>query len=515
MPRSRPNVLFITADQMRAECLSIRGHPVVKTPNLDRLAADGALFANHYGQSVPCAPARASLYCGLYQHKHRLVLNGAPLDARHSNIALEARKLGYLPALFGYTDIAPDPRRLPPGDPTLTTYEGILPGLEPVLPLTDNMKAWRAHLLKKGYDLPPPEKDFAYLFQQQAAQSGDPGPTYAPAFFAAEDSNTAFVTDAVLDRIAGEGDDPWFIHLSYLSPHPPFVVAAPYNSLYDADAIAPPRRRDSLAAEADQHPFLAEALYHPPSRNLTKGRKPIDHHNLDRRALCQVRATYYGMITEVDHHIGRILDALQAQGLYERTLIVFTCDHGELLGDHWLFGKTTYFDASYHIPLIVRDPRPEARRGITVDAFTEAVDVMPSILAWLGATPPRTCDGRSLLPFLQGAEPDDWRQEIHWEFDFRSFSEERSEPLFGLTPEESSMVGQRGKRYKLVHFAKLPPLLFDLQEDPDEFDNRAEDPAYRDILLEETQKMLSWRIAQDDRTLTNLRLTDAGIRALG
>lgn len=518
MPQPRDKVLFITADQMRAECMSSRGHPLVKTPNLDRLAADGVLFENHYGQSVPCAPARASLYCGLYQHKHRLVLNGVPLDARHSNIALETRKLGYRPALFGYTDIAPDPRQLPQGDPTLTTYEGVLPGMTPVLPLTENMKAWRAHLLKKGYDLPAAEKDFSYLFQQESSEAG-PGPTYAPAFFTAEDSNTAFVTDAVLDYIVGEGSDPWFVHLSYLSPHPPFVTPAPYNSLYSADDIEPPKRHDTAEAEAAQHPLLAEAIRHSQGNRFGRGPDSISHHALDQRALCQVKATYYGMITEVDHHIGRLIDVLKAQGLYERTLIVFTSDHGELLGDHWLFGKTTYFDASYHIPLIIRDPRPGAQRGKTIKAFTEAVDVMPTILDWLGTEPPRACDGHSLLPFLKGpdlnvAPPGNWRQEIHWEFDFRSFAEERGTSTLGLTPEESAMVGQRGERYKLVHFAKLPPLLFDLQEDPDEFTNLADDPAYRGILLEETQKMLSWRITQDERTLTNLRLKAEGVRAV-
>lgn len=513
MPQLKDNVLFITADQMRAECLSIRGHPVVKTPNLDRLAADGVLFEKHYGQSVPCAPARASLYCGLYQHKHRLILNGVPLDARHSNIALESRKLGYRPALFGYTDIAPDPRQLPAKDPTLTTYEGILPGMTPIVVLNENMKPWRTHLLKKGYDLPTAGKDFSYLFQQTPDTTGA-GPTYAPAFFRAEDSNTAFITDAALDYIAGEGSDPWFVHLSYLSPHPPLVVPAPYNSLYSPDQIEPPKRRDSAEAEAAQHPFLAENIAHAKGFRLAGPQDSSKHHDLDERALCQVKATYYGMITELDHHIGRLTDGLKSQGLYERTLIVFTCDHGEMLGDHWLFGKTTYFDASYHIPLIIRDPRPEAQRGKRVEAFTEAVDIMPTILDWLGATPPRSCDGHSLRPFLDGITPKHWRENVHWEFDFRSFAEERGEPVLGLTPEESAMVGQRGSRYKLVHFAKLPPLLFDLREDPDEFHNLADDPAYRDILLEETQKMLSWRIAHDERTLTNLRLTEQGVRTV-
>ena len=108
------NVLFITADQWRGDCLSAAGHACVKTPNLDALALDGALFTNHYSQASPCGPARASLYTGMYLMNHRSVRNGTPLDARHTNVALEVRKAGFDPALFGYTDISPDPRQYAP-----------------------------------------------------------------------------------------------------------------------------------------------------------------------------------------------------------------------------------------------------------------------------------------------------------------------------------------------------------------------------------------------------------------
>ena len=144
------NVLFITADQWRGDCLSALGPPCRTTPNLDRLAGDGMLFATHYAQTPPCGPGRASLYTGLYLHNHRCVTNGAPLDARHANVALEARKLGYDPALFGYTDIAPDPRTLPAGDPALSSYEGVLPGMTPEGYLGGNRLPWIADLKAKG-----------------------------------------------------------------------------------------------------------------------------------------------------------------------------------------------------------------------------------------------------------------------------------------------------------------------------------------------------------------------------
>ena len=104
------NVLFITADQWRGDCLSALGHPCLRTPQLDALAHEGVIFSRHYAQASPCGPSRASLYTGLYLHNHRSVVNGTPLDLRHTNVALEARKAGYEPALFGYSDVSADPR---------------------------------------------------------------------------------------------------------------------------------------------------------------------------------------------------------------------------------------------------------------------------------------------------------------------------------------------------------------------------------------------------------------------
>ena len=136
------NVLFITADQWRGDCLSVCGHACLRTPNLDALAAGGVLFRHHYSQATPCAPARASLYTGMYLHNHRVVINGTPLDARHSNVALEVRKAGYRPALLGYTDSGADPRRYPPGDPALRSYGGVLPGMAPVLWSEPHWLSW-------------------------------------------------------------------------------------------------------------------------------------------------------------------------------------------------------------------------------------------------------------------------------------------------------------------------------------------------------------------------------------
>ena len=139
-----PNVLLITLDQFRGDCLSAAGHPLVRTPNLDALTAEGVRFARHYSQASPCAPGRAALYTGTYQMNNRVVANGTPLDARFDNIALAARRAGYDPVLFGYTDQAIDPRMSTgPDDPRLSSYEGVLPGFRCVLDLSAGHEPWR------------------------------------------------------------------------------------------------------------------------------------------------------------------------------------------------------------------------------------------------------------------------------------------------------------------------------------------------------------------------------------
>ena len=154
MTRRHRNVLLITADQWRGDCLSAVGHPVVRSPNLDALAAEGVLFEQHYANAVPCGPSRACLHTGMYLHNHRSGTNGTPLDRRFTNWALEVRRVGYDPALFGYTHTAPDPRYLTADDPRLKTDEGILPGIKPVVDMATHCGPWREWLKQFGYALP-------------------------------------------------------------------------------------------------------------------------------------------------------------------------------------------------------------------------------------------------------------------------------------------------------------------------------------------------------------------------
>ena len=498
----RGNVLFVTADQWRGECLGALGHPVVRTPALDALAAQGVCFRRHYAQSAPCGPSRASLHTGLYLHNHRSTTNGTPLDARHTNWALEARKLGYDPVLFGFTDTSQDPRSFDPAHPLLRTYEGPLPGLRAGVMLGENPIAWARWLEKKGYAVPdPPWK--LYRWKKEQVEWEDGGPVPAPLAIAAEHHDTAFMVDHVIDHLAEQGDEPWFVHLSLLRPHPPWVAPEPYNSLYDPASLPGFVRAESAEREGEQHPWLRFHL----SRSHFRAPE-------NERRLRRLKASYFGLMSEVDHQLGRLFAWLEAKGLWDSTLVVFTSDHGEQMGDHWMLGKAGYFDQSYHIPLIVRDPRPasDATRGSVATAFTENVDVLPTLLEWVGGEVPPQCDGRSLLPLLSEARvPEGWRREAHFEFDFREQQGGAPEHSLDVRFHECALCVLRDERYKYVHFAALPPLFFDLARDPAESRDCSRDPAYLPLVLEYAQRMLSWRLSHDDQTLTHLALTPGGV----
>lgn len=490
----RLNILLVTVDQWRGRMFGL------ETPNLQRLAAEGVRFARHFCQAYPCGPARASLLTGLYAHKHRSIQNGVPLDARHPTLFSELRRAGYRPVLFGYTDTTHDPRGLHPNDPDRGIFENVAPGLDVGLHLTEEAGPWLAHLKKRGHAAIDAGNGRHGVFAQR--------PFPAPAAFAAADSETAFLTDRFLDWL-GVADEPWCAHLSYIAPHPPFSAASPFHAMFDPADMPDPLRGGTPATEAAQHPLIAGLIEACELADFVPGLAGRAH-AADERVRRQVQAIYLGQAAEVDHHLGRILDALREKDALGRTLIVFTGDHGEQLFDHWLLGKTGYYDQSAHIPLLIRDPRPPAAatRGRVVQAFTEAIDVMPTLLAAAGLTLPRNLDGHDLAPLLAGELPAGWRDAVHWSFDFRDIVDRRFERAFGLPSEWCNLQVMRTDSCKYVHFAAMPPVLFDLAQDPGEMSNLAADRARIGLRSEAMDRLLSWRQRHEERTLTGFLARD-------
>ena len=498
----RPNILLITLDQFRADCLAGAGHPLVQTPNLDRLAAEGVRFANHFSNCAPCGPARASLLTGLWQMNHRVTNNGAPLSDALPMLPRQLRAGGYDPTLFGYSDTALDPATLAPDDPRRTSYEQPMSGFSPGVLLDDDISAWIDWLVGHGYDRPAQHRD---IYEPSPIDVPDGrGATWRPAVYAAEHSESAFLTERALAWLGStdRGTDPWCAHLSYLRPHPPYLAPAPYHDMFDPADVPDPVRHPSAEDEAAAHPFVAAALMIVPS--------PANE--LDQR---QLRATYYGMIAEVDHQLGVLLDGLDALGAREDTVVVLTSDHGEQLGDHWLVEKLGFFDQSYRIPLIIRYPALIAEPGRVVDAFTENVDIAPTLLDLSGTDPADFCDGASLRPFLDDPAdapvPDGWRDAVHIDYDFRDPNTAVIEQLFGIRQDQCAISVIRDGQGKYVHFSGgLPGLFFDLEADPGELDDLLGDPRMAARILGYTQRLLDMHTEHTDPRLANTRATGFG-----
>lgn len=482
------NVLFILADQFRADCLGHLGNEVIKTPNLDRLAREGVSFTHAFNQAAPCGPSRMCIYTSRYMCSTRAINNHTPLRDAHEALPQHLRDAGWDPGLIGYNDYTPDPGILPEGDERRQklTYDNCLPGFERVYYHEYDSVEYFDWLRQQGY---PEELLNHAAIHSPNVPDGGPGEHLAqhyPAHYKAEHSECAYVTDRAIDyvRDRGEsaGDKGWVLSLNYIKPHPPNICCEPYHDMYDpADMPAAAR---SAAELSPSHPFL---------QRLAPDQLQDDTH------LREYRACYYGMITEVDDNLGRLFAELERTGQWEQTLIIFSADHAEHLGDHFLTGKGMFYDGGMRIPWIIRDPSPaaDATRGQVRQDFVEAIDSSPTIMDWLGLEVPDRFQGRSMLPVIRGQDGAAAKTQIHYEFDYR-----QSALAHGATdPDEHLLWVVRDKDYKLVYFAdpQMPPLLFDLQADPEELTDLAGESSHQTVVLEYAQRLLRWRMRHEDQ----------------
>jgi arylsulfatase A-like enzyme len=496
------NILLITADQWRSNYLSYLGHPVVKTPNLDSLAKEGVTFCNHFAQATPCAPSRVSLHTGMYMFNHRCTTNGTPTSSRYTNWAIETGKAGYTTSLFGYTDTSADPTGLDINDKRLTHYSEPLPGLDYFTPILDEVSEdWVHDLIAKNYAIPDRLWDLCGM-REDGATWHEGGEKILPHAIPAEDSETWFMVDKCIDWIKNQKTS-WVSHLSLLRPHPPFVAPAPYHNMYADSNLPTSRQKNTKSEQAELHPYL-EYIMNNKSHHCPE----------DEKLLHERHVNYCGLVREVDDNLGRLFSYLRETNQWENTLIICTSDHGEQMGDHWLMGKSGFYDESYHIPLIIKDPTQAANgtRGVKFNHFSENIDIMPTMLDWIGHPIPTQCDGKSLLNAIRGESiPDNWRSAVHFEYDFRDIIDQSAEKKLQLHSDQCTLSVIRTDKYKYVHFAALPPLLFDLEKDPNEYVNVASDSSYATVMLECLQQLMSHRMQFNDRAFTHSTTTKQGL----
>jgi arylsulfatase A-like enzyme len=492
------NVLFIMADQFRWDHLGCAGHPYLKTPNLDALAARGVRFTQAYVNSGVCGPSRMSYYTGRYPISHGATWNRVPLSVGEITLGEMLRGAGHTLALAGKTHVMPDREGLArlqmEGGSELATllerggfvevdrYDGHHPPGEE--------SGYAAYLRAQGYDSPDPWTDYviAGITPDGEVKSGwHMRHVHLPARVKEAHSETAYMTDQAIRFVREQGSRPWVLHLSYVKPHWPYMAPAPYHAMYTAEQCLPVVR--SEAERVDAHPVTA--AYRRQEECVSFQRDDC---------IRTVRPAYQGLITQLDDHLGRLFDTLADTGRLDDTLIVFCADHGDFLGDHWLGEKELFYDTVQRVPFIVVDPRAaaDATRGSTDERFVEGVDVVPTVLDTLGvAAPAHRLEGRSLLPLLRGEATPDWRETTYSELDY-SYREARL--LLGKGVHECRGFSLRSDRWRYVYWLGEREQLWDLQADPQQFNDRGAEAATEAVRAELRTQLLDFLARRRHRT---------------
>ena len=466
------NILFIMYDQLRHDYLSCAGHPHLPTPNFDRVAAMGVRFTNTYVQSPICGASRMSFYTGRYVSSHGAQWNGFPLRVGEMTLGDHLREAGMDCWLIGKTHmkadekgmkrlgLSPDSmigaRQAECGFDIWIRDDGLW-GYGPDGYYDERRSPYNEYLKSKGYESENPWADFA-----NAGVDGDriaPGWIFRnadkPANIREEDSETPWLTTKTIEFVE-QAKEPWCAHVSYIKPHWPYIVPAPYHNMFGANNV-PAATRSEVERE-DPHPVYGAYME---SRIASAFQK--------EEVRQKVIPAYMGLIKQCDDQLGRLLDYLERAGRMADTMIVLTSDHGDYLGDHWLGEKDLFHEPSVKVPLIIYDPRAEAdgTRGTTCDSLVESIDLAATFVeAAGGQVPDHIIEGRSLQPWLHGEAPE-WRDFVISEFDY---SPTPQCARLGLKPRDARLFMVFDGRYKLMHAeGGFRPMLFDLQTDPEEF----------------------------------------------
>jgi arylsulfatase len=405
------NLLIITNDQHRADCLGCYGNPVVKTPSTDRLAGEGVRFENYFVHAPQCVPSRASMHTGRYPHTHRVPTNAYILPDSEQTVAKILNAQGYRTACVGEMPFAP------------REYTG---GFQRVLA---NNRDYDRFLRGHGLKFPPPGGPF----QAQPVPWTD------------DLDETAFFAGHARDFIRSAGETPFFLHINFRRPHHPFNPPAPYDRMYLGAKFPASHKRDGEMA-----------LKPPQQQAALASSVGFDLRTLGPADLDRVKAYYYGMISENDKYIGEVLDELKRAGLEDRTLVMFNADHGEMLGDHGLLFKGSYmYDPVVRVPFIVKAPG-RFKAGAVVNSLVEEVDVLPTILDVLGVPIPSASQGRSLAPLGKNAAAKH-KQAVFAEFPAIKMAR---------TMEWKLVHYPKAKYGELYHLAEDPHELTNLYADP-------------------------------------------------
>ena len=491
---SRPNILLISSDQQHWDTLSCAGAPV-RTPHLDRLASQGTRFTRAYCPNPTCTPTRASIITGMYASQHGAWSLGTKLPEDIPTIGSVLQEAGYDTALVGKAHF--QPLRSTPQYPSLESY-----------PIMQDLDFWRKfHGPFYGFrhiETARMHADESHVGQHYAIWMEEKGATDWRCYFQPPTGTTpaqrgawnipqelhyntwiAERTNALLDGYAKSGQ-PFFMWTSFFDPHPPYLVPPPWDTMYDPRTIRVPH---VAPGEHDRNPphFRLTQEVEPNIRAYDEEDGAVVHglhsHLHDPAKLAKDIAVYYGMTSFVDQAVGDILAQLDRNGMAENTLVVFTSDHGHLMGQHGLIAKGPFhYEDLLRVPMIARWPG-RVRSNVTTEALQSLIDLPVTFLRAAGVMPPRRMVGKNQLP-MWGGEVPSVRSHV--------IVENRHQPT---TFHLKTFIDAR---YKItVYYGREFGELFDLEADPGEVNNLWSDPAAADLKAQLIEKLLQAEMGKE------------------
>jgi arylsulfatase A-like enzyme len=478
----RPNILLILTDQQRYDTLGCYGAPTCQTPHIDRLARRGVRFERAYTNCVPCSPARAALFTGLYPHKSHVRVNDDVLNPEAPNLASELRAAGYA---LGYAGKWHVDRDRVPGDYGFAgldfpgygypIYHGQVEGLRFGSSAERGTRHYERYLQTHGY--PVPRVLEAHYGDNPGVQGQE---MYALHSGGIESSFEAMVCEETIRLLRDmhrrrecEGR-PFFVWANFWGPHTPCLLPEPYYSLYDPRAIP-------------EEPSFGETWSHKPYVQQLVER----FWGLSRGGWARWReivARYWGYVTMLDDLVGRIVAALDELGAMDDTLVVFGTDHGDTMGAHRLIEKGPFtYEQCYRLPLVAAYPGCRAP-GSVCDEFVYLQDLFPTFLELAGRPDPGVPDTSSLLPLLRGEGGTTGREDVYAQFYAQLF------------PFEQRML--RTRSHKLVYNRSDVGELYDLEHDPWEMHNLIDRPEARGVQEALLERMRTHMVRLEDPVLS-------------
>jgi arylsulfatase A-like enzyme len=477
MKGTKPNILWICTDQQRYDTIGALGNPHVDTPNIDRLIAEGFAFTHAYCQSPICTPSRTSFLTGQYASAVHVNGNG---NSHFPDAPPLVTKIladdGYDCGLIGKLHLS-------------SAFGRIEKRVD------DGYRYWQySHAPRDDWET---GHDYADWVRSKGEILGEL--TKSPDGVPAELHQTTWCTEKTIEFLSEQRDGPWLASVNIYDPHPPFNPPKTYRDMFDSEQVNGPLFRESDLAQQEKleaidfqskgrHPDALDIGSPVIPKTPTRGLRESE--TAGKRDAKTLIAAYYAMIKLIDDQLGRIITALEKTGQHDNTLVIFTSDHGETLGDHGLIQKgCRFYEGLVRVPLIFSWPG-HVKSGQKSDALIELRDIAPLLLELAGIEVPERMQPRSLLPILSGDHPPD---------EHRDFV--RCEYYDALDQSDGTFATMyRNRRYKLVvyHGHGLGEL-YDLQEDAEEFDNLWDSPDHVDIKLDLMQRSFDASMLAMDR----------------